>query len=107
MTPATQAIKPTFESLLGMTNEQLLAMTDTEIDAYLAEALKVRPAPARNFFKESKSESSGGGRINMNERARKGMIPTSKIADELMKSDDKMKYLAEMKEKLLRGESIL
>ena len=99
-------IKPTIEAMLAMTNEQLYAMTDVEIDAYMAEALKIRQAVVeRNIFKRKNS----GGHIDMGSSAgkRKNMMPTSDIADKLMKGEDKMKYLEEMKAKLMRGESIV
>lgn len=36
------SLKPTLEALLGMSNEDLLKLTDPEIDEYLAEALSVK-----------------------------------------------------------------
>lgn len=38
----TENVKPTFEALFGMSNAQIAALSDEELDTYLADALTVQ-----------------------------------------------------------------
>lgn len=40
----SEVVKPTFEALFGLSNAQIAALSDEELDAYLADALTVQEA---------------------------------------------------------------
>lgn len=78
------ATKATIEAMLGMTLDTLYKMSDTEIDSYLAECIKICPPPTR----VGKPGAGEGGttRISMSKSNR--MSPQSSIANQILSAGD-------------------